>query len=155
MVGTFDMRPFQLVLACGILINLYTLLLALYYLLPVDKNRRKYLPGCKRRLRRCIGDGPQLLWLGDCCSALCDGLGLFSTFLEFFIDSVLLLLAMLSSIVSAVAVDKSSRFSVSNEPIAQYYSLDSFYMTYSNTVSTTPHTSDSQLAALTVIFNSI
>lgn len=130
--GAFNMRPFQLVLVCGVLINLYTFLLAMYYLLPVDKNRRKYLPGCKRRLRNCAGDGLQ--WLGDCCSTLYDGLGLFATFLEFFADSVLLLFSMLSFIVSAVAVDKPNRFSVSNELIVQYYSLDSFYMTYSNTV---------------------
>jgi hypothetical protein len=136
MVGAFNMRPFQLVLVCGVLTNLYTFLLALYYLLPVDKNRRKYLPGCKRRLQTCLGDRQWLL--RDCCSALYDGLGLFSTFLEFFIDSVLLLLSMLSFIVSVVVVDKPSRFSfsVSKEPIVQYYSLDSFYMTYSNTVRT-------------------
>lgn len=139
-VGSFNMRPFQLVLVCGVLINLYTFLLALYYLLPVDKNRRKYLPGCKRHLQSCVGDKQ---WLRDCCSALYDGLGLFSTFLEFFIDSILLLLSMLSFIVSVVAVDKPSRFSVYKELIVQYYSLDSFYMTYSNTVRTAISSSSS------------
>lgn len=126
------MRPYQLVLVCGVLINLYTFLLALYYLLPVDKNRRKYLPGCKRHLQSCDRQ-----WLRDCCSALYDGLGLFSTFLEFFIDSVLLLLSMLSFILSVMEVDRPERFQFSKDLIVQYYSLDSFYMTYSNTVRTT------------------
>ena len=137
MVGSFDMRPYQLVLACGVLINLYTFLLTLYSLLPINKHKHKYLPGCKRRLRNCLGDRLQLLF-GDCPSALCDGLRLFSTFLEFFFDSVLLILSVLSFIVSAVALDKPSRFSVTNNPIAQYYTLDSFYMTYSNTVHVHP-----------------
>lgn len=142
-MGSFNMRPYQLVLVCGVLINLYTFLLVLYYLLPVDKNRRKYLPGCKRHLQSCDRQ-----WLRDCCSALYDGLGLFSTFLEFFIDSVLLLLSMLSFILSVMEVDRPERFQFSKELIVQYYSLDSFYMTYSNTVRTTISSSSSISLAL-------
>lgn len=39
------MRPYQFVIVCGVLVYLHTLVTSLYYLLPVDDDNQKYIPG--------------------------------------------------------------------------------------------------------------
>lgn len=43
--GSFNMRPYQLVVGAGVLIYIHTLITSMYYLLPVDDNNQKYVPG--------------------------------------------------------------------------------------------------------------
>lgn len=39
------MRPFEFVIVVGVLIYLHTLVTSIYYLLPVDDDNQKYIPG--------------------------------------------------------------------------------------------------------------
>jgi hypothetical protein len=39
------MRPYEFVIVAGVLIYLHTLVTSLYYLLPVDEQDEKYIPG--------------------------------------------------------------------------------------------------------------
>jgi hypothetical protein len=43
--GSFDFLPYQYIIGLGVVTFLYSSLFALYYLLPVDENSRKYVPG--------------------------------------------------------------------------------------------------------------
>ena len=45
LVGSFDMSPYQLLVVAGVLIYIHTLVTSLYYLLPVDDENQKYIPG--------------------------------------------------------------------------------------------------------------
>ena len=39
------MRPYQFVIGMGVLIYIHTLITSMYYLLPVDDDNQKYIPG--------------------------------------------------------------------------------------------------------------
>lgn len=39
------MRPYQVVIAVGVIVYLYSLLLSFYYLLPVNERNNKFIPG--------------------------------------------------------------------------------------------------------------
>ncbi len=43
--GTFDMRPYQFVIALGVLVFVYMGLCSIYYLLPKNLHGKKYIPG--------------------------------------------------------------------------------------------------------------
>jgi hypothetical protein len=43
--GHFETRPFVLVIAVGALVTAHTLAIAVYYVLPVDAEGKKYIPG--------------------------------------------------------------------------------------------------------------
>lgn len=43
----FDMRPYRFVVAVGILTCMHTLIAAMYYVMPVDENNDKYVPGVR------------------------------------------------------------------------------------------------------------
>lgn len=45
MGGSFNMRPYQFVIGAGVLIYIHTMITSMYYLLPVDNDNQKYLPG--------------------------------------------------------------------------------------------------------------
>lgn len=45
--GSFNMRPYQFVIGAGVLIYIHTLITSMYYLLPVDDNNEKYIPGLR------------------------------------------------------------------------------------------------------------
>ena len=46
-IGKFDFRPYRLVLAVAVIIYFQSLLLSFYYLLPIDENEKKFIPGEK------------------------------------------------------------------------------------------------------------
>lgn len=39
------MRPYQFVIGAGVLIYIHTMITSIYYLLPVDDDNQKYIPG--------------------------------------------------------------------------------------------------------------
>lgn len=43
--GSFDFRPYQLTLAVGVILYCYSLLISIYYILPVNKEKKKFIPG--------------------------------------------------------------------------------------------------------------
>ena len=43
--GFFDMRPYFMVVMVGGIITVHTLSIAVYYLLPVNEEGEKYIPG--------------------------------------------------------------------------------------------------------------
>ena len=43
--GAFNMRPYQFVIGAGVLIYIHTMVTSMYYLLPVDDDNQKYIPG--------------------------------------------------------------------------------------------------------------
>jgi hypothetical protein len=45
--GTFDFLSYQYIIGLGVVTFLYSLFFAIFYLLPVDENSRKYIPGLR------------------------------------------------------------------------------------------------------------
>lgn len=43
--GTFDMRPYQLIISVGVITYIYSFLIMAYFLLPMDASRRRFIPG--------------------------------------------------------------------------------------------------------------
>lgn len=52
----FTLRPYAYVLAVGVMVFVHSVVVALYYLLPVDNQGRKYIPGLEdsRLLLCCV-----------------------------------------------------------------------------------------------------
>jgi hypothetical protein len=50
--GYFETRPFAMVIAVGALVTAHTLAIAVYYVLPVDAEGKKYIPGKRFGLHR-------------------------------------------------------------------------------------------------------
>lgn len=54
--GTFSMQPYQLIISVGVISYLYSFLVTLYFMLPVDASKRKFIPGmCAGRWWLCAG----------------------------------------------------------------------------------------------------
>lgn len=49
----FTLMPYQYVLAAGVLVFVHSVVVALFYLLPVDPQGRKYIPGLVNSPLRC------------------------------------------------------------------------------------------------------
>lgn len=43
----FDMRPYRFVVVVGVMICIHTLIALVYYVMPVDENNDKYVPGVR------------------------------------------------------------------------------------------------------------
>lgn len=43
--GSFSMQPYQLIISVGVISYLYSFLMTLYFMLPVDASKRKFVPG--------------------------------------------------------------------------------------------------------------
>lgn len=48
--GYFDYRPYQLIIAASVLAFIYSSFILVYYILPVDADSKKVLPGASRLL---------------------------------------------------------------------------------------------------------
>jgi hypothetical protein len=59
MNGSFNMRPYQFVVGAGVLIYIHTLVTSMYYLLPVDENNQKYVPGLRTFMETWIDNAEQ------------------------------------------------------------------------------------------------
>lgn len=44
-IGTFDMQPYQLIISVGVITYLYSFVMALYFMLPVNTSKRKFILG--------------------------------------------------------------------------------------------------------------
>lgn len=53
------MRPYQFVIGAGVLIYIHTLITSMYYLLPVDDNNEKYVPGLRDIVSLLLNDVDQ------------------------------------------------------------------------------------------------
>ena len=57
--GHFNMRPYQFVIVVGVLIFIHTLITSMYYLLPVNEENEKYIPGLRNFVECCAADHPE------------------------------------------------------------------------------------------------
>ena len=59
--GYFDFQPFQAVIAIGTLVFVHSTLFSIYYILPLDSNNNKFIPG--RILSLCLAYSTRFLQL--------------------------------------------------------------------------------------------
>jgi hypothetical protein len=61
----FTLRPYAYVLAVGVLVFVHSVVVALYYLLPVDALGRKYIPGLANSPLRCIMSKENIAYMSE------------------------------------------------------------------------------------------
>eukprot|EP01034_Spumella_vulgaris_P022049 gene22049-28144_t len=134
MQGSFNYRPYQVLLALGVMVYIYNSLFALYYILPADVNKHKYVPGLAKLLGNCVSqDQAESYTLSG--ALFCKA---FSTFTEMFLDALLLFMAAITCVAASIILERSSQFtyvigSSSNAPTKTWFTIGSFYATFTNT----------------------
>lgn len=129
MSGHFNFRPYQAVIAFGVVIYAYNALFAIYYVLPVNEQKQKFIPGLSSVLARCMDQPRADAWtqrVTVCC-------GTFSKFVEMMFDVLLLLGATLTTVIASIYLERSVQFIYSIP--TTYFTLGSFYETFEMAVS--------------------
>jgi hypothetical protein len=130
--GFFDFWPYQLVLALGVILYVYSSLVAIYYLLPVDEQRRKTIPGLTNCLGACIRDPYRAQ---ETAFRVRNLLSLFSKMLQLALDATLLLITLTAAVTASIYLEASVPFGVPQVSVALYFTMGSFYSTFLRTVS--------------------
>jgi len=144
--GSFNMRPYQLVIAVGVLVYIHCLLTAMYYLLPVNREGVKYVPGLTWGLQQIIRSGPlesaqqRMNATREVMNTVYDTMRKFSKLSEVFFDALYVLLLLVAVLMAAVYIEQPTRFYIydpahghnDGTPEIEYYSIGTFYATYSS-----------------------
>ena len=139
-IGTFNMRPFSACIAAASCVFVFNILFNVYYILPVDNNNHKYVPGlhwCIEYLH--VKFGSDELTISNSRAMLSDGTTrvgsfckVFSKMIEVILDASLTIFAFLACIIASIIVERGSRFDMGDGSII-YYTLGTFYETFAKT----------------------
>eukprot|EP01032_Pedospumella_encystans_P014832 gene14832-17010_t len=127
--GSFNMRPYQFVIGAGVLIYIHTLITSMYYLLPVDDNNEKYVPGLRDLVSLLLNDVDQT---EDCMTSMSAVARTLSRALEFVADFCLVVLSLVAFIIAAITVDQPIKFQHDYIELV-YFNLQSYYETATHT----------------------
>mmetsp|Transcript_164 Transcript_164/g.217 ORF Transcript_164/g.217 Transcript_164/m.217 type:complete len:407 (+) Transcript_164:116-1336(+) len=128
--GSFNFRSYQLVIAIGVMSFLFNGLICGYYLLPIDSDRLKYIPGCLSLLDFCMDYASAQSYMNQAFLFLKETF----TLISLAVDGFLLFLAVIAFIVSLFVLESSveTELAHSGGSIAEYYTLSTVYETYAN-----------------------
>lgn len=129
--GYFDFWPYQLLLALGVLLYFYSTVVAAYYLLPIDEDRNKTIPGLAGCLANCFSSGSEQQRTAHWVKG---ALGTASRILQVCVDGGFLVIALGAAINASVYIESAAPFGMKNYPVPVYFTLNSFYATYTRTV---------------------
>lgn len=130
--GSFDMSPYQALIAFSVLVYIHSLLFVVYYLLPMDSDGNKHIPGLDvlfERISMGRVSGNQVKTHSTMVSSFCKS---FSKYIEALVDALLLLMLGLTCLICSISVDRGTKFDFSGT--IQYYTISTFYMTFSRTI---------------------
>lgn len=129
--GYFDYDPFEAVIAAGVLVYLNSIFFLIYYILPVDANNHKYIPGLENIFEKCF-NRDQILTSVLCVSSFCKN---YSKFVEVVHDGILLVIVVVICLVTSILIERGSRFDfgIHNNMGVQYYTIETFFNTFSHT----------------------
>lgn len=139
-IGTFNLRPFSAAIAAASCVFVFNILFNVYYVLPVDNNNHKYVPGLHWLVEYLhVKLGSNEMTISNTKAALSDGttrvgsfLKVFSKSIEVIMDGALTIFTFLVCIIASIIIERGSRFDMGDGSII-YYSLGTFYDTFSNT----------------------
>jgi hypothetical protein len=134
--GSFDFRPYQLCIAAAVLVYLHSLIFTLYYILPLDENSHKFIPGLEALFASC-NRGEQLKYV---CQRISEFLKAFSKFIEMIGDGLLLIITLTACIIASIVIERGSRFEFTSPgatddgtPTIEYYTVGTFFSTFEHT----------------------
>lgn len=120
--GSFNMRPFQFVLAVGVILCVCMCGSCGYYLLPHDSDGNKMIPGV-----------PKYPTLEGYCQRFLSVIRRDSKLWACYMDGFLLFLCLISCLIASITIERSASFHCSGsycgERTKTYFTLGSFFMT--------------------------
>ncbi len=150
--GYFNYGCYQAVISAGVLVYLNSIFFLIYYILPVDTNHNKYIPGLENIFEKCF-DRDQILTSVLRISSFCKN---YSKFLEVVLDAILLVIVIVVCLVTAILVERGERFDFGgyNNMGVQYYTIETFFNSYSHTTPMCVESSPAPLirAALSMLY---
>ncbi|RYH18011.1 hypothetical protein EON65_27770 [archaeon] len=119
--GQFDYWPYQFVLTIGVFLYVYSSIISVYYLLPVDENKRKMVPFLMRGSSSGLREQVETF------------LSILGKFTQAFWDGLLLLLSLFCVLMATIYMASTERFGINKYPFDFYFTLSSFYDTFTKT----------------------
>jgi hypothetical protein len=132
--GDFYYDSYKLVIAVSSFVFIHSAIFVTYYLLPVDLQGKKYVPGIDLYLERCF-ERHDVVSAVSSTAVFCKG---HSKLIELCVDACLLILTVISCIVAAIQVDTATKFTMTekiqpNVAIVEYYTIDTFFLSLAET----------------------
>eukprot|EP00597_Dinobryon_sp_UTEXLB2267_P003006 CAMPEP_0170065154 /NCGR_PEP_ID=MMETSP0019_2-20121128/5348_1 /TAXON_ID=98059 /ORGANISM="Dinobryon sp., Strain UTEXLB2267" /LENGTH=399 /DNA_ID=CAMNT_0010271953 /DNA_START=48 /DNA_END=1247 /DNA_ORIENTATION=+ len=127
--GFFRNSPFQAVIAVGVLAYAHSLLLSIYYWLPVNAEKQKFIPGLSYLLGQCMSPS-------TADSVLTSAAQRFKAFLrliELVSDSLMLVLSLVTVLVASIVLERGAKFEDLDLNSVTYYTMGTFFTTFTNT----------------------
>lgn len=125
--GFFDFRPFQTAIAAAILVYIHSLAFLVYYILPVDSDHHKFIPGLETFFEKCVCR-EQIVSGSTTVAIFCKAS---SKYVEFVVDLILVVIVIFTLLVASIQLERGARFD--NGSTVTYYTLGTFYDTFSHT----------------------
>jgi hypothetical protein len=136
--GYFNMTPYQWLIALSFFVFLHSSGFCVYYLLPLNTDNRKHIPGCFEWMERCLGkigrdDVRESMSYGakTATQRVSDFCHTHSKHVEWSVDGLLLALTLIICIICSMNVDRGAQFQFGNNP-PQWYTLGTFHETFTS-----------------------
>lgn len=127
--GSFSMAPYQLVIVAAAFEYAHSLLFTIFYILPVDENNQKFIPGMERAIGMCLGNGRRVKDSLHCLSSFCK---LYVKIVEMVLDIMFLLAILVICLIASIALERGAMFDLGNGDIT-FFTIGTFYSTYGHT----------------------
>jgi hypothetical protein len=131
--GSFNMVPYQWLIAVSFFVFFNSLGFCVFYLLPQDPNtKQKFIPGCGDMMERClhkVGREDVRHGARTATQRISDFCNNHSKQLEWSADGVLLILTVVLCIIVSIDVGKGAEFTFGAHP-PQWYTLSTFMSTF-------------------------
>lgn len=126
--GYFDFRAYEFLMVVAVLVYFKNTSLLIYYLLPVDEDQHKFVPGLKALLLHCLSDD-QVKYIFHRVGLIVTSCTLFA---QMVVDLFFTFLTTVACLSASIMLDKGTSIKTSLTTIYVSYTLDTFYGTYSN-----------------------
>eukprot|EP00596_Hydrurales_sp_CCMP1899_P006877 CAMPEP_0119035080 /NCGR_PEP_ID=MMETSP1177-20130426/2050_1 /TAXON_ID=2985 /ORGANISM="Ochromonas sp, Strain CCMP1899" /LENGTH=400 /DNA_ID=CAMNT_0006992977 /DNA_START=112 /DNA_END=1314 /DNA_ORIENTATION=+ len=126
--GVFDYRPYQLVIAVTALTYAYSLITTIFYVLPMDDDNRKFIPGLESLFTLCLGDERAKDIIHMAGSFLKTSVKA----IEMVMDIMFVIFVFVVCIIASIVLERGARFDLGNGDIT-YYTVGTFFSTYAHT----------------------
>ena len=129
--GYFNLSPFQLVIVASALEYAHSLLFTIFYILPVDEDNQKFIPGLERAFIFCTGSANQNRVKNGlhCMSSFCK---LYIKIVEMFLDIIFTVGILVVCLVASISLERGALFDLGSGDIT-YFTIGTFYSTYGHT----------------------
>jgi hypothetical protein len=127
--GSFSLAPFQLIIVCAAFEYAHSLLFTIFYVLPVDDQNEKFIPGLERVLGMCMGNDRRVKDSLHCLNSFCK---LYVKIVEMVLDVGFLLAILVVCLIASISLERGAIFDLGSGDIT-FFTIGTFYSTYGHT----------------------